>query len=383
MKIFTELKYWNQYRKFLALPKAQRAIVFYCEGKNYWVHLEPIIDYLLANSRQAICFISSDPNDPGLSINKPQYNSFVIGEGHVRTTFFAALNTKILVMTMPDLNLFHIRRSPQTQYVAYIHHSIVSCHMAYRKGAFDHFDAIFCAGPHHENEIRAIEKHQGLKPKQLIKHGYGRLDAILAKSKYTHSKTLAAKPYRILLAPSWGEQAVLETIGNEVIDILLAAAFHVTVRPHPQTYKLHPQRLAQIKQQYTRHDNFLLEEGISSQTALHQSHVMISDWSGAAFDYAFGLEKPVLFIDVTKKINNPEYTSLNTPVLEETIRSQIGKVVATNQLQAIPDMLHELINNKTDFHTKILQARKQWVFNISKSGKMGALALLDICEQLA
>lgn len=383
MKIFKRWKYLSQYRRFLALPAQKRAIVFYCEGKDYWVHLKPVIRYLLANSQQPICFVTSDPDDPGLSITDPGYNSFNIGNDHVRTLFFASLNAKILVMTMPDLDLFHIKRSPQTQYVAYIHHSMVSCHMAYRKGAFDHFDAVFCAGPHHKKEIRAIEKHYQLKPKQLISHGYGRLDTIIAHRKRMQNKALPAEPYHILLAPTWGQQTILETIGMEIIDILLAAKFHVTVRPHPQTYYQKNTKITHIKEKYAQHHNFIIEKNISSQTSLHQSHLMISDWSGAAFDYAFGLEKPVLFIDVAKKINNSEYAMLNIPVLEDIIRTQIGKVVSINQLASIPSIANELITNKTTFHEKIVTARKQWVFNLEKSGEAGALALLDTLKNLS
>ena len=36
---------------------------------------------------------------------------------------------------------------------------------------------------------------------------------------------------------------------------------------------------------------------------------MVSDWSGVAMEFAFGLERPVLFIDVPRKTNNPEKTA--------------------------------------------------------------------------
>ena len=32
---------------------------------------------------------------------------------------------------------------------------------------------------------------------------------------------------------------------------------------------------------------------------------MVSDWSGAALEYSFGLKKPVIFLDLPKKVNNP------------------------------------------------------------------------------
>ena len=35
--------------------------------------------------------------------------------------------------------------------------------------------------------------------------------------------------------------------------------------------------------------------------SLYQSDLMISDWSGVAFEYAFAFNKPVIFCDVPKK----------------------------------------------------------------------------------
>jgi len=53
---------------------------------------------------------------------------------------------------------------------------MVSSHMIYRAGAFDHFDSILCVGPHHIDEIRAWEKLNGLPAKRLHQHGYAPLD---------------------------------------------------------------------------------------------------------------------------------------------------------------------------------------------------------------
>ena len=57
------------------------------------------------------------------------------------------------------------------------------------------------------------------------------------------------------------------------------------------------------------------EQNVAGHDSLLASDVMISDWSGAALEYAFGLEKPVLFIDMPKKINNPEHDRIDCPPL--------------------------------------------------------------------
>lgn len=64
----------------------------------------------------------------------------------------------------------------------------------------------------------------------------------------------------------------------------------------------------------------------SGQDTLHEPYLMISDWSGAALDYAFGLNKPVLFVDVPRKVNNSDYGDLEIESFESAIREKIGMV---------------------------------------------------------
>ena len=151
--------------RFISLPKKQRSITFYSEGRNYWPHLEGIIKELMDESDLYICYISSDQNDPGLFINHERYFSFNIDEGFFRNWLFENIDTYLLVMTMPDLNQFQIKKSKNKVHYVYIQHSLVSLHMAYREGAFDHYDSIFCAGPHHIKEIRAMEIKYNLPKK--------------------------------------------------------------------------------------------------------------------------------------------------------------------------------------------------------------------------
>ncbi len=89
---------------------------------------------------------------------------------------------------------------------------------------------------------------------------------------------------------------------------------------------------------------FIYEEDVAGQDSLHNSDVMISDWSGAALDYAFGLNKPVIFVDVPRKVNNPDYKELDIEPFEAQIREKIGTIVSSNKFSLdkitpkIPDL---------------------------------------------
>ncbi|MEZ5564530.1 MAG: hypothetical protein R3F24_02995 [Gammaproteobacteria bacterium] len=51
-------------------------------------------------------------------------------------------------------------------------------------------------------------------------------------------------------------------------------------------------------EQHRANPRFRLVEAMGGGDSLFDSHVMITDWSGAGQDYGLGLEKPVLYIDV-------------------------------------------------------------------------------------
>ena len=72
----------------------------------------------------------------------------------------------------------------------YLFHALVSTHMMYRYGAFDHYDSILCVGPHQVAEIRKHEEINKLSPKRLIEAGYYRLERIYQSyQKYLQNKS--------------------------------------------------------------------------------------------------------------------------------------------------------------------------------------------------
>ncbi len=356
----------------MQLPKSKRSIIFYSEGRANWPHLEGVLRAFLALSESHVCYVSSGADDPGLGLQHPRLSVFQLDEGWVRNWFFANVETDVLVMTMPDLQCYQIKRSKYPVHYVYIHHALVSCHMVYRPGAFDYFDTIFCAGPHHEHEIRALEAQHQLPPKKLVQHGYGRLDAILGAV-----QTHAVSPQRILIAPSWGENGLIETMGDKIVDHLLSHQYHVTLRPHPQTVKLAKAKLQKIYRKHRNNPLFELETNVADQTSLHRSALMLSDWSGAALDYAFGLGKPVLFIDIPKKINNPDYAKLDVTPFEVFIRDKIGEIIPLEKMSELKTYIDRMISN-VHWGESISKLRDEYTFNVGKSGEVGARALMEL-----
>ncbi|MAY67267.1 MAG: CDP-glycerol--glycerophosphate glycerophosphotransferase [Rhodospirillaceae bacterium] len=363
--------------RFMQLPRAQRRLVFYSEGKNYWPHLEGLVRSCLDGFGLPVLYLTSDPDDPGLLLTHERLYSCNIGDRAVRTWLFANLDADVMVTTTPDLENFQLKRSRHRVHYVYVQHSMVSLHMIYRTGAFDHFDTIFCAGPHHCREARALEEQRKTPPKILVEHGYGRLAAIIAEAK-AHRQSRAQKdPCRVLVAPSWGPNGIIETRGAELVEVLLAAGFEVILRPHPQTARLAGDTLARISDQHGGKARLQVENNVAGRDSLHRSDVMISDWSGAALEYALGLEKPVVFIDVPRKVNNPEYRKIDIDPIEVTIREKIGTIVDPSDLASLPGIIRATVSQASNAET-LASLRQEVVFNIGTQDEIGARYLSQL-----
>ena len=264
----------EELEKFNKLDLNERSIVFYSEDISSFVHFEQIIHELTEKMECKICYVTSAKDDPILNNQNKRIKAFYIGLGAIRTKFFMELKAEVLVMTMPSLETYFIKRSRvyPVHYV-YVFHSIVSSHTIYRKGAFDYFNSIFCVGPHHIEEINATESVYNLNHKNLVAYGYGLLDK-LQKSKSLKNQEVYTKDdkKKILVAPSWRKKGLLETKGLELVKILLDADYHVSVRQHPMTIRKQPKIIKKIESEFKDNTNFELETDVSSFESLYSAY---------------------------------------------------------------------------------------------------------------
>jgi YidC/Oxa1 family membrane protein insertase len=370
---------WKELRIFEKLSNSERSIVFYAENKASMNHFKLLISELTEKMNLEICYVTSVKNDPILKSKNLKIKSFYIGNGVARTKFFLNLTAKILIMDMPDLDIFHIKRSKvyPVHYI-YLFHSMFSIHSYLRDHAIDNYDTIFCVGKHHENEIKETEKFYKLKEKILVPYGYGRLDTLL-KEKDIFKKTKSTSKL-ILITPSYGNKNLLEVCGIELIELLLKFNFKVMLRPHFKIIQDSADLLKLIEDKFGKNPNFILEKGVIPTNLFHNSISMISDWSGISFEYAFTFEKPVIFIDVPKKVLNSNSDNLSTEPIEISLRNQIGHIVSPNNLESILDILNTIQEN--EISKKIREIRSQTVFNIGESAKIGANYIVQLLKNI-
>ena len=374
---------WSELKRFENLSDEERTIIFYVENEYYFIYLKSIINELIDKNDIRICYVTSSKTDPMLKNNHKNISSFYIGDGTARTKFFLNLKAKILIMTMPDLQSFHIKRSKISNvHYVYVFHSPVSTHLVYRKEAFDNFDTVFCVGNFQIEEIRERESKYNLKEKRLIKCGYGRLDDLIIEyENFDRSQNKINNKKQIIIAPSWGENGIIETIGKNLIQQLLNFDYKVVLRPHPMTSKKSPKKIKNIQEKFCDNPNFCLEEDVRTFNTFFTSDCIISDWSGVAIESAFTTRKPVLFIDVPIKMRNPEYKEISITPLEIKIREQIGTVIVPDEIINLQEKIEYMIKNKNEFDTKIKKLREQLIFNIGQSEKIAAKEILKLSHK--
>jgi hypothetical protein len=387
---------WSDVQRFRNAEDAPRRIVLYTEGTGHHVYLAPILSELRRCCPLPLCWVTSAIDDPILRGDLEDVETFYVGSGFVRTLFFQSLQARALVMTMPDLDSFYIKRSPHKVNYVYVHHSMVSTHMVYRREAFDAFDTILAVGPHHvletrrREEIALSQNLQSYRRKTTIEAGYAPLDSIVSMigdvERYEEhcpaqgSELDAGDPSNrisVLLAPSWGEQCILETQGEELVRVLLSAGFEVIVRPHPRTLKRSHAKITRMKRRLAKTPGLAWDLQANGQDSLLRSDIMISDWSGAALEFAFGTERPVLFVDVPRKVNNPDYLEMDLVPLEVSIRDQIGSTVTQDKLASIPETLRQLLRESHRYRSQIQELRREWVFNVGSSASVAAKAIVE------
>lgn len=362
-------------KAFNALPMRSRAITFYAEDGDSWPHFESMVRELTGTHGRDVCYLTSSDDDPILADRDPLLHAFPIGDGAGRSFFFKSMQAGIVVATVPRLGVSQL---PRSQYapslgMEYVHvfHSMASTHMIYDADGFDRYDTVLCVGPYMVEEIRRREEVHGLPAKELVLHGYGRLDSILEAQ-------AAAEPGRrddrtvVLIAPSWGPTCIFETCGAELVGHLLDAGYEVIARPHPMTRKHSPRGIADLEQRFGGLDRFTLDLDIAGQASLHRSDVMVSDWSGAALEYAFGLERPVLFVDVPRKVNNADWAELGIEPFEASIRADIGRIVDAGDLARAPAVIAELMGDRAGFVDAIRSARTTNIAHVGTSGGVAA-----------
>jgi YidC/Oxa1 family membrane protein insertase len=382
---------WKGWRRFRKLPWAWRNIVIYSESGQDWHQFAGLIDELNGPLGCKTTYVTSDAADPGLRREHANYRALYIPEGLFLTIFFQVNRSDVFVLTMMDLDNLQLKRSLHPVHYVYLFHSMGSTHMVDNENSFDHYETLFCTGPQQVREIRRREELKRLPAKQLFDYGHPRLEQVIAQgADYQLGRAgdaavapSPAEPPTILVAPTWGDTSIFNTCGRELIGLLLAAGYRVIMRPHYQSIRRTPKVIAALHNSFVGHRRFEYVDRMGETDSILRSDILVSDWSAMALEYAWGLEKPVLFIDVPRRIRNPNWQELGIEPIESAIREQVGEVVAPAALHQAPAAIERLLADRDRFRARMREMRETMVFRLGHSVPDGAAEIARLAATRA
>lgn len=366
------------YKQFFA-PENRRSmkLVFYSESSGFYKYFRSIIQSLLDQSDVVIHYVTSDPDDAIFQKNDPRIRPYYVDEPRL-ISLMMKIEADIVVMTTPDLEKYHIKRSrvrPNVEYV-FMDHGVSSDNLAYRTGALDAYDTLLVVSREQAIEARAIEKLRHTKKKRIIECGYGLIDDMIAS--YEALDHVENEKKTILIAPSWQYDNIMDSCLDDLADGLYGRGYRIVIRPHPQYVRRFPQRMQEIMDRYRDRlsEDFVIETDFSSNVTVYTADLVITDWSGISFEFCFTTLKPCLFINTQLKVINNDYKKVPLVPFDITARSKVGRQIEKSQVKDIAGVVEDLLTHQEEYRERILDLRQKHFYNLGHSGEVGAQYIL-------
>lgn len=371
----------SDYKRFFSV--ANKHLAFYSEASGFYKYFQAVIEYLLSHSNIIIHYVTSDPKDQIFELAKeqPRIRPYYIGEKKL-ITLFMKLDVDIMVMTVPDLENFHLKRSYVRKDIEYIYmfHAMLNGMRAARPGALDHYDTVFTMGDYIDREIRKIEEITGVPPKKLVPCGYGVLDYLAAAYEKIPKET--KQTLQALIAPSYQVENILESCLIPLVAALLRNHYAVTIRPHPQYLRRFPREFDRIREECEQAfpGAVQFETDFSGNASIYTADLLVTDWSQIGYEYALSTKKPVLFINTPMKVMNPQLAEAERASDEEPFDLLFRKIAGIAlKPEEIPERADQAIQQLVEgnYAEVIETVRREHVYHFGESGKYGAQYILQ------
>ena len=359
----------------------QKQLVFYSEGSGFYKYFRRIIDVLLKTSDIKIHYITSDPKDAVFQKNEPNLIPYYIDNNRL-ITLFMLVDADMILMTMPDLQTYHLKRSymrKDTEYV-YLFHGIMTSLSTLRDHALDAYDTFFFGESHQRSEIEAYLEKANLTDRSLVNVGYGVIEDMHEQVLALRAKEAPHTKRRILIAPSWQPGNIIEAYLETVLKALCDGTNEIIIRPHPQYIRRYAAKLHEIQESVAAYlgEDCRFEMDFSSNETVYTADILMTDWSGIAYEYAFATERPVLFVHTPMKVVG------EAAVIDESERPdiQLRSVVGVDLM---PETLEETLRPAVErftadaeqWHERIVEVRERYIYNFGHSGEVGAAYILE------
>ena len=359
-------------KKFLSFKSDKKRIVFYSESHNYRKHFIELIINLKKSSNYEISYVTSDAKD--LDFIGGDLKPVYIGNGFIRTVFFTILKCDILIMTLTNLGIHHLKKSKNCKNYVYIFHAIVSTHKCHEKEAFKNYDMIFTVAEFQKKELLEAEKIYKFPKKKIFTTGYFYFEHMLKNIKPNNTN-----PKNILFAPTWirSKKNLFEDYSVSIIQLLLDYGYSVTLRTHPETFKRSKKTLKLIFQKFGDKKNFQLNTNLDNIDCFDKSKLLITDDGGVGMEYAYLYKKPIIYINYVKKIHNQFYKDLNIEPIEDKFKRECGYEIDVSKIKSLEEKIIEVDSTFKDKMKNIKSFYEKNGLNNINSSKIATNIIIE------
>ena len=367
----------EDYKRFLKVPG--KKVVFYSEKNGFYKYYKNIIEEIIRRTNIVVHYITSDPQDEVFQMEGEQFKPYYIGDKRL-IVLMMKLETRIMVMTTPDLENFQLKRSYVKKDIEYIYvpHDVNSSNLTFHENALDHFDTIFASGFKNKEEIEEREQKFGLPAKRIVEWGSSVIDNMtVSYEAMEQEETAEGKDQKtILIAPSWQRDNIMDSCIEQMLDELVQMPYHIIVRPHPQYVRHFEEKLKALAQKYAE-KGVEVQMDFSSNKTVYTADLLVTDWSSIAFEYAFSTLKPVLFINTPMKVVNPNYKELTSVPVDIELRDKVGISLEENALDGLRPAVEKLLFDNQFSRESLRRMKEQYIYNVGNSGKVGAEYIIN------
>lgn len=348
-------------------------IIIYGEDKRYYNVFKPIIEELI-NLEIPTIYYSSSEDDKIFEIKSDFLKSEFTGTGNKAYAKLNFIEADICLMTTPNLDVFQLKRSKGVKKYVHITHSSAET-STYCLYSLDFFDAVFLNGEHQIRDIRELEKKRNTTVKDLYVVGNPYLDE-LSKMKESLTKENNSKK-TILIAPSWGMNCLFRRFGEKLLDNIVNSDYNIIIRPHPQSLISDKDIIDKFQNRYKYKNNVEWDFNRVNIYSLSKADIMISDFSGVIFDYAFLFEKPVIIPSFTFDKRGTDAIEIDEEVWTFETIPKISFKLDENNFSNISQIIEDSINNET-LKNNILKAKEEAYMYEGQASKRAAQFLNDM-----
>ena len=273
---------------------------------------------------------------------------------------------------------------PKAKNKIYINHDIYDAPMVSRENesslvrSFYKYDYIFMSSHITVNmlEKKVDEfylKNQNLKKPKIINTGYLKLDHVyhLIKNNKEIEDSILLAPTKSNVFPEYDMSLFIKKIVDEILN---NKKFKLIYRPHPGDLKdqYQKKKIMDIYNYFKFNSDFTLDINASYLKSYKKAKILITDFSGTAYTYAFCKLKPVIFFSKNEKnlINSNLANLYYFKDREEigTIESNIENMNNTidfvdKKIESFSININTLRYNRIEYFDNSM---KQNLFNIKK-----------------